>query len=79
VDVRENLPAVPDDASVPGCWCCAAYDIYRPAFRDGRCVLCAVLPGLCEPGHRMLTDHPEWSAIERERIERMQNGGEQDA
>lgn len=42
-----NLPA-------PQCWCCAFYGLLRPGTQPGGvCVMCALLPQLCERGHQM--------------------------
>jgi hypothetical protein len=68
------------DLAAPGCWCHAAYGQYRAATTAlGLCLMCAVLPHMCEAGHRMVNAHPEWSAMERERTGRVQNGGAPDA
>lgn len=53
-DSFPSFPCPPDEP-VPErqCWCCAFYGLVRPVFRDGRCMMCLLLPSLCETGHGM--------------------------
>lgn len=59
----DSFPAFPCPPDEPPperqCWCCAFHDVLRPVFRDGLCVMCAVLRGMCEPGHRMAAKYEE--------------------
>jgi hypothetical protein len=58
-------------APVLQCWCHALYDQFRAAIRPGGlCLTCALLPGMCEAGHRMIADNPELAALDRQQTGR---------
>lgn len=64
--MRPPVPA--DGAPVRQCWCHAVYGQLRAATQPGGlCLVCVLIPGLCEAGHQHVAGSPSLMALERER------------